>query len=158
MARELDIEPNNRIENSEVKEFMQELENTLSNNQRVNLKDGYTTLYDEVLNEIDIALKYKGKLNSIIKECMKKEPYENDFWYIDYDKDKNTYSMDLYSDGECQKFPITIQDIQNYNYKVDMTYWAFEDGRMLEEDAIKDSIKIDVDSALADLERNNKKK
>ena len=158
MDRELDIEPNNRIENIEAKEFMQELENTLSNNQRVNLKDGYTTLYDEVLNEIDIALKYKGKLNSIIKECMKKESYENDFWYIDYDKDKNTYYMDLYSDGECQNFPITIQDIQNYNYKVGMTYWAFEDGRMLEEDAIKDSIKIDVDSALADLERNNKKK
>jgi len=66
-------------------------------------------------------------------------------------------SVDLYSNGKCQKFPITMQDIKDYNYKVGMTYWAFEDGRMLEEDAIKDSIKIDVDSALADLERNNKK-
>lgn len=157
MDRILDIENNKRNENVEVNAFIKELENALNTNNLTNSKGVYTTLYDEVLNEINLATKYKGKLNSIIKECMKNESYENDFWYINYDKSKNTFSMDLYSDGKCQKFPITMQDIKDYNYKVGMTYWAFEDGCMLEEDAIKDSIKIDVDSALADLERNNKK-
>jgi len=89
---------------------------------------------------------------------MKEESYEGDFWYINYDKAKNTYLMELYRDGECKKFPITAQDVKEYNYKIGMTYWFFEDGNMLEEDAIKDSIKIDVDSAIADLEREKRKK
>lgn len=158
MDRTLDIENNKRIENNKVEKFMKELENSLKDKELTNSKCTYTTIYDELLNEVDLAKKYKGKLNSIIKECMKNESYENDFWYINYDKSRNTFSMDLYSDGKYQKFPITIQDIQENKYKVGMTYWAFEDGRMLEEDAIKDSIKIDVDSALADLERNSRKK
>jgi len=118
----------------------------------------YTTIYDEVLNEVENAHKYKRKLNKIITECMKDESYEGDFWYINYDKSKKSYLVEFYSDGECQKFPITAQDVKEYNYKVGMTYWAFEDGTMLEEDAIKDSIKIDVDSAIADLEREKRKK
>lgn len=156
MDRTLNIEHNKRKENKEVTEFMKELEKALNSNKIEHNKKAVTTIYDEVLNEIDIASKYKGKLNSIIKECMKNESYEGDFWYINYDKSKDIFSMDLYSDGKCKKFPITLQDIKDYNYKVGMTYWALDNGRMLEEDAIKDSIKIDVDSALADLERENK--
>ena len=156
MDRSLNIEFNKREENKEITEFIKDLEKTLDSNKIEHSKKAYTTIYDEILNEIDIASKYKGKLKSIIKECMKNESYEGNFWYINYDKSKNIFSMDLYSDGKCQKFPITIQDIKNYNYKVGMTYWALENGGMLEEDAIKDSIKIDVDSALADLERENK--
>ena len=78
MDRILDIENNKRKENIEVNTFMKELENALKTNNIANLKGVYTTLYDEVLNEIDLATKYKGKLNSIIKECMKNESYEND--------------------------------------------------------------------------------
>ena len=60
-----------RKENIEVNTFMKELENALKTNNIANSKGVYTTLYDEVLNEIDLATKYKGKLNNIIKECMK---------------------------------------------------------------------------------------
>lgn len=108
MDRILDIENNKRNENLEINAFIKELENALNTNNLANSKGVYTTLYDEVLNEINLATKYKGKLNSIIKECMKNESYENDFWYINYDKSRNTFSMDLYSDGKCQKFPITM--------------------------------------------------
>jgi len=86
MDRILDIENNKRNENVEVNAFIKELENALNTNNLANSKGVYTTLYDEVLNEINLATKYKGKLNCIIKECMKNESYENDFWYINYDK------------------------------------------------------------------------
>lgn len=157
MDRTINIEQDNRKANDEVKTFIKELENALNSNNLTNSKEIYTTIYDEVLEEIDLAQKYESKLNSIIKECMKNESYENDFWYINYDKSKNTFSMDLYSEGTCQKFPITYKDIQDYNYKIGMTYWAFDDDRMQEAEELKDSIKIDVDSELADLERENNK-
>ena len=158
MDRTINIEQDNRKANDEVTIFMKELENVLNSNNLTNSKEIYTTIYDEILEEIDLAQKYESKLNSIIKECMKNESYENDFWYINYDKSKNTFSMDLYSEGTCQKFPITYKDIQDYNYKIGMTYWAFDDDRMQEAEELKDSIKIDVDSKLADLERENNKK
>lgn len=157
MDRTINIEQDNRKANDEVTTFMKELENALNSNNLTNSKEIYTTIYDEVLEEIDLAQKYESKLNSIIKECMENESYENDFWYINYDKSKNTFSMDLYSEGTCQKFPITYKDIQDYNYKIGMTYWAFDDDRMQEAEELKDSIKIDVDSELADLERENNK-
>ena len=158
MDRTLNIETNKTNDKSEITEFMNQLENALNSNNLTNSKEIYTTIYDEVLEEIDLAQKYESKLNSIIKECMKNESYENDFWYINYDKSKDTYSMDLYSEGTCQNFPITYKDIQDYNYKIGMTYWAFDDDRMQEAEELKDSIKIDVDSELADLERENNKK
>lgn len=158
MDRELNIETNTKEKNNEITEFMKELENSLEDKKLNNKIEAYSTIYDEVLNEVEYAHKYKGKLNKIITECMKEESYEGDFWYINYDKTKNAYSMELYRDGERQKFSITAQDVKKYNYKVGMTYWFFEDGTMLEEDAIKDSIKIDVDSAIADLEREKRKK
>ena len=67
MDRILDIENNKRKENIEVNTFMKELENALKTNNIANSKGVYTTLYDEVLNEIDLATKYKGKLNNIQK-------------------------------------------------------------------------------------------
>ena len=54
---------------------MKELEKALKTNNLANSKGIYTTLYDEVLNEINLATKYKSKLNSVIKECMKNESY-----------------------------------------------------------------------------------
>ena len=158
MDRIINIEQDNRKANDEVKEFMKELDSALNSSKLADSKNVYITIYDEVLQEINLAPKYDSKLNSIIKECMKNESYENDFWYINYDKSKNTFSMDLYSEGTCQKFPITYKDIQDYNYKIGMTYWAFDDDRMQEAEELKDSIKIDVDSKLADLERENNKK
>ena len=86
------------------------------------------------------------------------ESYENEFWYIDYDKTKNTYSMDYYIDGQVTKTPLTSQEVKDYELIVGMTYLPYEDDRLMPMVSIKDSIKIDVDSALFDLELKNKKK
>ena len=121
MERILDIEHNKRNENNEISSFIKELENALKNNHLENTQEKNIMnkgLYDEVLKEIELAPKYKSKLNGIIKECMKNESYENEFWYIDYDKTKNTYSMDYYIDGQVTKTPLTSQEV-----KVDCQYF-----------------------------------
>lgn len=161
MERILDIEHNKRNENNEISSFIKELENALKNNNLENTQEKNIMnkgLYDEVLIEIELAPKYKSKLNRIIKECMKNESYENEFWYIDYDKTKNTYSMDYYIDGQVTKTPLTSQEVKDYELIVGMTYLPYEDDRLMPMVSIKDSIKIDVDSALFDLELKNKKK
>ncbi len=88
---------------------------------------------------------------------MLEESYEGDFWYINYDKSKDTYTIEFYSEGECYKSPITAKDIKESKCKVGMTYLEIEDG-LLEEDAIKDSIKLNVEDTLLELEQKNKKK
>ena len=62
MDRSLNIEFNKREENKEITEFIKDLEKTLDSNKIEHSKKAYTTIYDEILNEIDIASKYKGIL------------------------------------------------------------------------------------------------
>ena len=57
MDRIIDIENNKRNQNVEVNAFIKELENALNTNNLANSKEAYTTLYDEVLNEINLATK-----------------------------------------------------------------------------------------------------
>ena len=53
---------------------------------------------------------------------MLEESYEGDFWYINYDKSKDTYTIEFYSEGECYKSPITAKDIKESKCKDGMTY------------------------------------
>ena len=154
---EIQKQKNRQKENKEFTNFTKELEKSLDNKEQEMAKQVDTTIYDEVLNEIELAPKYKRKLKGIIKEGMIEESYEGDFWYINHNKSSDTYTMEFYSEGKCKKNPITLQDIKKYKYKVGMTYFDVEGG-ILEEDAIKDSIKINVEDALLELEHNNKKK
>lgn len=160
MDRSIDIINSRSNENREVTEFLNELKNSISNEEMKNIKGKdilYKNLCDEILEETALAQKYIGKLNKIVDECMKNESYESDFIYINYDNSKNAFTMNYYNDGKIEKTELTTKDIKDYNYKVGMTYEIGEDDTIVEAEYLKDSIKIDVNSELNSLERENRK-
>ena len=159
MDRNIDIISGRSNENKEVTEFLNELKNSINNEEIKNIKSKgilYKNLCDEILEETALAQKYRGKLKNIVNECMKNESYESDFIYINYDNSKNVFTMNYYNDGKIEKTELTPKDIKDYNYKVGMTYEIGEDDTMVEAKYLKDSIKIDVNSALNSLERENR--
>ena len=159
MDRNIDIISSRSNENKEVTEFLNELKNSINNEEIKNIKSKgilYKNLCDEILEETALAQKYRVKLNKIVNECMKNESYESDFIYINYDNSKNAFTMNYYNDGKIEKTELTPKDIKDYNYKVGMTYEIGEDDTMVEAKYLKDSIKIDVNSALNSLERENR--
>lgn len=160
MDRSIDIINSRNNENREVTEFLNELKNSINNEEIKNIKGKYIpykNLCDEILEETALAQKYIGKLNKIVDECMKNESYESDFIYINYDNSKNIFTMNYYNDGKIEKTELTPKDIKDYNYKVGMTYEIGEDDTIVEAEYLKDSIKIDVNSELNSLERKNRK-
>lgn len=143
----------NNIVGNEVKNFMKELENSLTKDTtRIN------DLYNEILQENPLASKYESQLSDIIKDCMDTLSYEYDFLYFDYDKNKKSYFLDYYSEGDIIKDELSKEDLEGTNFK-NGTFWKIYDKEnVIEADYLKDNIKINVESELKMLDSKNKKK
>lgn len=156
----MDILLNNEI-NTRTKEvdngindFINELRNSLENpKSKISIDKNF---YDEIYNELELAPKYKNRLEDIIKNSMLEYSYDTEFLYVNYEKD-NKYYIDYY-DGDVTRINVTQKELQEANYKVGAFYVPILDGEYLEEvDYVKDSIKESVKYKLEDLEENNER-
>ena len=157
----MDILLNNEI-NTRTKEvdngindFINELRNSLENpKSKISIDRNF---YDEIYNELELAPKYKNRLEDIIKNSMLKYSYDTEFLYVNYDEKDNKYYIDYY-DGDVTRINVTQKELQEANHKVGAFYVPILDGEYLEEvDYVKDSIKESVKYKLEDLEENNER-
>ena len=157
----MDILLNNEI-NTRTKEvdngindFINELRNSLENPKSKISID--RNIYDEIYNELELAPKYKNRLEDIIKNSMLEYSYDTEFLYVNYDEKDNKYYIDYY-DGDVTRINVTQKELQEANHKVGAFYVPILDGEYLEEvDYVKDSIKESVKYKLEDLEENNER-
>ena len=152
----MDLMRNNDISNIKNidESFMKELQDAVNKSQ--DKLNGIKNLYDEIYDEMDLAKKYGKELNTIINECFENESYNRDFLYVNYDKDKNSYFMDYYSEGQIERTELTKKEMQDYNYKVGSIYTIVGDDRLLEDEDIKTNIKMDIEDELDNLDLKNK--
>ncbi len=157
----MDILLNNEI-NTRTKEvdngindFINELRNSLENpKSKISIDRNF---YDEIYNELELAPKYKNRLEDIIKNSMLEYSYDTEFLYVNYDEKDNKYYIDYY-DGDVTRINVTQKELQEANHKVGAFYVPILDGEYLEEvDYVKDSIKESVKYKLEDLEENNER-
>lgn len=157
----MDILLNNEIntrtkgESNSISEFMNELQKALDNpkNEMTINKD----FYNEIYNELELATKYKDKLEDIIKDSMLEYSYDTEFLYVNYDEKSDKYYVDYY-DGDITRINVTKKELQDANHKIGSFYVPILDGDFLEEvDYVKDSIKDNVKSKLEDLEKTDKR-
>ena len=157
----MDILLNNEI-NTRTKEvdngindFINELRNSLENpKSKISIDRNF---YDEIYNELELAPKYKNRLEDIIKNSMLEYSYDTEFLYVNYDEKDNKYYIDYY-DGDVTRINVTQKQLQEANHKVGAFYVPILDGEYLEEvDYVKDSIKESVKYKLEDLEENNER-
>lgn len=157
----MDILLNNEI-NTRTKEvdngindFINELQNSLENpKSKISIDRNF---YDEIYNELELAPKYKNRLEDIIKNSMLEYSYDTEFLYVNYDEKDNKYYIDYY-DGDVTRINVTQKELQEANHKVGAFYVPILDGEYLEEvDYVKDSIKESVKYKLEDLEENNER-
>lgn len=157
----MDILLNNEI-NTRTKEidngindFINELRNSLENpKSKISIDRNF---YDEIYNELELAPKYKNRLEDIIKDSMLEYSYDTEFLYVNYDEKDNKYYIDYY-DGDITRINVTQKELQEANHKVGAFYVPILDGEYLEEvDYVKDSIKESVKYKLEDLEENNER-
>lgn len=157
----MDILLNNEI-NTRTKEidngindFINELRNSLENpKSKISIDRNF---YDEIYNELELAPKYKNRLEDIIKDSMLEYSYDTEFLYVNYDEKDNKYYIDYY-DGDITRINVTPKELQEANHKVGAFYVPILDGEYLEEvDYVKDSIKESVKYKLEDLEENNER-
>lgn len=155
MELSLNNEPNKRVKEDDlITSFSKELQNTLDkNSNKEAIPISYKDFCNEIYNEIDIAKNYKKDLPRIVKDCMKDLSHESEFFYLNYDNRKDSYSLDYYHDGSIEKIELTEKEIKDANYKVGMFYINYDEDNFLEADYLKDSIKSDVQIALNDLDR-----
>lgn len=142
------------VDNS-ISEFMNELQNALENPKNdVSIDKNF---YNEIYSELELAPKYKGKLENIIKDSMLEYSYDTEFLYVNYDEKNKKYYIDYY-DGDVTRINVTKKEIQEANHKVGAFYVPILNGNFLEKvDYIKDSIKESVKSKLEDLEKISKR-
>ena len=157
----MDILLNNEI-NTRTKEvdngindFINELRNSLENpKSKISIDRNF---YDEIYNELELAPKYKNRLEDIIKNSMLEYSYDTEFLYVNYDEKDNKYYIDYY-DGDVTRINVTQKELQEANHKVGAFYVPILDGEYLEEvEYVKDSIKESVKYKLEDLEENNER-
>jgi len=157
----MDILLNNEIKaktkevDNSISEFMNELQNTLENpKNNISIDKNF---YNEIYSELELAQKYKGKLENIIKDSMIEYSYDTEFLYVNYDERNNKYYIDYY-DGDVTRINVTKNELINADYKVGDFYVPIADGEFLEEvDYVKDSIKNNVKFKLEELEKENKR-
>lgn len=157
MDRLLNNEINARtkeVDNS-INDFINELQNSLENpKSKISIDRNF---YDEIYNELELAPKYKNRLEDIIKDSMLEYSYDTEFLYVNYDEKDNKYYIDYY-DGDVTRINVTQKELQEANHKVGAFYVPILDGEYLEEvDYVKDSIKESVKYKLEDLEENNER-
>ena len=157
----MDILLNNEI-NSRTKEvdvnineFMNELQKALDNpKNEMTINEDF---YNEIYNELELATKYKDKLEDIIKYSMLEYSYDTEFLYVNYDEKSDKYYVDYY-DGDITRINVTKKELQDANHKIGSFYVPILDGDFLEEvDYVKASIKNNVKSKLEDLEKTDKR-
>lgn len=157
----MDILLNNEIntrtkgESNSISEFINELQKALDNpkNEMTINKD----FYNEIYNELELATKYKDKLEDIIKDSMLEYLYDTEFLYVNYDEKSDKYYVDYY-DGDITRINVTKKELKDANHKIGSFYVPILDGDFLEEvDYVKDSIKDNVKSKLEDLEKTDKR-
>lgn len=127
-----------QVDNS-INEFMNELQNALENpKNNISIDKSF---YNEIYSELELAQKYKEKLENIIRDSMLEYSYETEFLYVNYDEKNNKYYIDYY-DGDVTRINVTKKELQEANHKVGAFYVPILDGDFLEEvDYVKDSIK-----------------
>ena len=142
------------VDNS-ISEFMNELQNAVENtNDNISIDQSF---YNEIYSELELAPKYKEKLENIIIDSMLEYSYETEFLYVNYDEKNNKYYIDYY-DGDVTRINVTKKELQEANHKVGAFYVPILDGEYLEEvDYVKDSIKESVKYKLEDLEENSER-
>lgn len=155
---ELDINKNitnEKQQNNEVTDFIKELSAKLKEDEKIISSN---TLFNEMLNKVELASKYKNQLQDVINKCLTDMSYERDFFYFDYDKRKNDYCLKYYWNGGstiCDG--LTKNDIEELREKGYTFYEPIDDaGTMRESDNLKVWMKYEVDNALLDLELANK--
>ena len=143
-----------QVDNS-IREFMNELQNALENpKNNISIDKSF---YNEIYSELELAPKYKEKLENIIRDSMLEYSYETEFLYVNYDEKNNKYYIDYY-DGDVTRINVTQKELQEANHKVGAFYVPILDGEYLEEvDYVKDSIKESVKYKLEDLEENSER-
>lgn len=157
----MDILLNNEINtrtkevDKDINDFINKLQNSLENpKSKISIDRNF---YDEIYNELELAPKYKNRLEDIIKDSMLEYSYDTEFLYVNYDEKDNKYYIDYY-DGDVTRINVTQKELQEANHKVGAFYVPILDGEYLEEvDYVKDSIKESVKYKLEDLEENNER-
>lgn len=157
----MDILLNNEINtrtkevDKDINDFINELQNSLENpKSKISIDRNF---YDEIYNELELAPKYKNRLEDIINDSMLEYSYDTEFLYVNYDEKDNKYYIDYY-DGDITRINVTQKELQEANHKVGAFYVPILDGEYLEEvDYVKDSIKESVKYKLEDLEENNER-
>lgn len=66
---------------------------------------------------MELAQKYNGQLEGIIKDCMLDYSYDTEFVYINYDEKAKKYYMDIY-DGDVTKVNVSKKQLDDSNIKV----------------------------------------
>ncbi len=152
---------NNEIEtkkenNKEITEFMNQLNNELEKKQELSTTNN---LFDEILQDVELAQKYKSRLQSTINKCLEDLSYERDFFYFDYDKRRKDYCLKYYWNGGntvCDN--LTKEDIEDFKKSGFTFYEPFdEEGTIRQSDTLKDWMKCEVSNTLLDIDIKNRK-
>lgn len=148
---------NKQIENTEITDFINELSSTLEKKQEIQINNN---LYNEILTDVELAPKYRKELQNVINKCLEDMSYRWDFFYFDYDKQRKDYCLKYYWNGGktvCDN--LTKKDIDRFKKKGFTFYEPVDEKDTIgEADNLKDWIKYEVESALVDLEIQNKKR
>lgn len=146
-----------------------ELENTLDSDERKNNDDLLANLakevensilnksrsiYDQLMDENELAPKYKEKLKGFIKEGMRdiSRDYDEDFKYIEYNPKSNNYYIYDYSQGKFTRTKTTLKELKKNNLNIGNIYSINKNNELERDFAIEYQVKDDVDYALWDLE------
>lgn len=156
----MELNLNNEIDNiqgqdSKLTEFMSELNLALERGQEL---ESNGTLYNEMIENVELAPKYAKELQNTIDKCLNNLSYENAFYYFDYDKNTEKYFLDYYNKGEKERFELTEEEIKDYKTDDVTFYRPLDDGRgyMIASESLKDWMKYEVQSALLDLDIKNR--
>ena len=143
---------NNKKESTEVTDFINELSSTLENKQKLKVN---SNLFNEILKDVELASKYRNKLQSVINKCLKAMSYERDFYYFDFDKNTKKYKMSYYNDGNKEDVELTNEEIKKYkNYGITFYEPIDDNGGIVESDSLKDWMKCEVDIELLGIKNN----
>ena len=153
----MDLSLNNEIKNTkkdsiEITEFLNELSSTLENKQELKVNSNF---FNEILKDVELASKYRNKLQSVINKCLKAMSYERDFYYFDFDKNTKKYKMSYYNDGNKEDVELTNEEIKKYkNYGITFYEPIDDNGGIVESDSLKDWMKCEVDIELLGIKNN----
>ena len=148
---------NNKQEYTEITNFINELSSTLEKKQELKSNN---SLYNDILENVELAPKFRNMLQSVIDKCLEDLSYERDFCYFDYNKRTQKYCLKYYWQGGhtiCDK--LTQKDIERFKKKGFTFYEPIdEEGTIMASDSLKDWMKCEVRSALLDIDIENRKK